>query len=489
MTMEKGIGEDMIELELMELVKKVQDRKTGEQTIEILSAHRECPKPLYSTLSSFSNQDSGGVILFGLDAENGFAVTGVYDVRDLQKRVSEQCRQMEPVVQPVFTVLKGKNGCVVTAEIPSMDVTERPCYYRGMGRARGSYVRQGALNVPMPDERIYGYEAFRKKYQDDIRVNYRADMSAVNTEALDSYVSVVKSRHPGLAHLPETDLRHLLGMSTEGHPTLVCTLLFSICPQMFYPQYMVHAMVVSGNGNGAGAEDETQLMVNERVEGTIPEILDGVSSFFKHHLKRKSMLDPKTGRRTERYEYPMSALKEAVLNALVHRDYSVYTQSKPVEVFIYKNRIEIKSPGGLYGRMSLDKLGKMHAELRNPALARALETMGIMKNRYSGIPAMQRELGSAGMKEAVFTESENGVCVTFYNGECEEIPSLDSTEEEKLLEFCEIPRGRKEIAEFLGMTTIFYVSNHYINPLVESGRLKMTIPGHPKSKNQKFYRA
>ena len=91
------------------------------------------------------------------------------------------------------------------------------------------------------------------------------------------------------------------------------------------------------------------------------------------------------------------------------------------------------------------------------------------------------------MEDAVFSESENSFCVTFYNGEHENMPPRDFTEEEKLLKFCEIPRGRKEIAEFLGMATIFYVSSHYINPLVESGRLKMTIPGHPKSKNQKFY--
>ena len=100
---------------------------------------------------------------------------------------------------------------------------------------------------------------------------------------------------------------------------------------------------------------------------------------------------------------------------------------------------------------------------------------------------MQRELKSLGMEDVVFSESERFFCVTFYNGENEDTPVSDFTEEEKLLKFCEIPRGRKEIAEFLGMTTIFYVSNHYINPLVESGRLKMTIPSHPKSKNQKFY--
>lgn len=519
----------MMELELMELVKKVQDRQASRTTIEILSADRECPRPLYAVLSSFSNQDSGGVILFGLDAESGFAVTGVYDVSDLQEKVSEQCRQMEPVVQPLFTVLKYGNSCVVAAEIPPLDVPERPCYYKGMGKSMGAYVREGSFNVRMSAYRIYGYEAYREKYQDDMRVNYNTDMSAVNERALNSYLSMARERHPGLVHLPDSDIKRFLGMTVDGHPTLACTLLFSVYPQIFYPQYMVHAMVASENRTDTeaggkvqesarrevqevvgkevravvrretqevaqkevqtGTWGKIQYTVNQRLEGTIPEILNGVSDFFNRHLKRKSVRDPGTGRRTERYEYPISALKEAVLNALVHRDYSVYTQSVPVEVIVYKNKVEVRSPGGLYGRMSFDKLGERQAEIRNLVLARALEIMGIMKNRHSGISAIQRELGSLGMEDAVFSESKNFFCVTFYNGEHEDTPPADFTEEEKLLKFCEIPRGRKEIAEFLGMATIFYVSNRYINPLVESGRLKMTIPGHPKSKNQKFYRA
>ena len=83
-----------------------------------------------------------------------------------------------------------------------------------------------------------------------------------------------------------------------------------------------------------------------------------------------------------------------------------------------------------------------------------------MKNRHSGIPAMQRELGSLGMEDAVFSESENSFCVTFYNGEHENMPPRDFTEEEKLLKFCEIPRGRKEIAEFLGMATIVMITHN-----------------------------
>lgn len=124
---------------------------------------------LFDTLSSFSNQDDGGVIIFGLHENENFTVTGVDDVQALQKSVMEQCEQMEPTVRAVFTVteIDGKN--VVSAEIPPIDIMERPCYYKGKGRLKGSYVRVGDSDQHMSEYEVYNYEAYRKKYQDDIR--------------------------------------------------------------------------------------------------------------------------------------------------------------------------------------------------------------------------------------------------------------------------------------------------------------------------------
>lgn len=151
-----------------------------------------------------------------------------------------------------------------------------------------------------------------------------------------------------------------------------------------------------------------------------------------------------------------------------------------------KDRIEIRNPGGLYRRMSLDTLGKTQPDTRNPVLARAMETLGLTENRYSGIPTMQRELREAGLREAVFSDSRNEFVVTFYNEEAKPA-QIEENESRSLLEFCSEPRSRKEIADFLGISTIYYVTQNYINPLLETGQLKMTKPETPKSKNQKFY--
>ena len=100
-------------VELLSLIEEIQRRKAEGQTIEVKAAHEGCPKRLYDTLSSFSNQDAGGIIVFGLDEKQGFAAVGVYDLQDLQKNVTEQCNQMEPPVRAVFTAaeLEGKLLC------------------------------------------------------------------------------------------------------------------------------------------------------------------------------------------------------------------------------------------------------------------------------------------------------------------------------------------------------------------------------------------
>lgn len=479
----------MIELELQELVTKIQEMKAESQTVEVKAAHQGCPRRLYDTLSSFSNQDSGGIILFGLDEARQFEIVGVYDVQDLQKKVNEQCKQMEPVIRPLFTVLKIGNDYVVSAEIPSVDIADRPCYYSGVGRTKGSYVRSGDSDEPMTDYEIYSYEAFRKKYQDDIRPTEKADLSAIDARQLESYLQLIKDKNPNLAKLPEEDIRRFLNMVIDGVPTLVCTLLFSLYPQMFYPQYTINATVVPGYEKGEVDKEGSRFTDNRRIEGTIPEILDGTMKFLQSNLKLRTIIDPETGRRADKYEYPLIALREAILNALIHRDYSIHTEAMPIEMILYKNRLEIRNPGGLYGRLTLDKLGMMQPDTRNPVLARALETLGITENRYSGIPTIQRELRNAGMQEAVFLNSRNEFVVTFYNGSRKEVALTNSTLEEKILGFCSIPRTRKEIAGFLGMSTIYYVSQNYINPLLEGGKLSMTIPAHPKSKNQRFFRS
>ena len=90
--------------ELIEKLELIQKLKCETSTLELKSAEQGCPKHLYDSLSSFSNQDDGGIIIFGVDEKQNYKEVGVYDPQDIQKKINEQCLQMEPIVRPLLTV-------------------------------------------------------------------------------------------------------------------------------------------------------------------------------------------------------------------------------------------------------------------------------------------------------------------------------------------------------------------------------------------------
>ena len=206
-------------------------------------------------------------------------------------------------------------------------------------------------------------------------------------------------------------------------------------------------------------------------------------------MRVRTIIDPRTGERMDKTEYPIEAIREAVLNALIHRDYSHFTEGTPIQINFFTDRMEIHSPGGLYGRMTVEDLGKSRPDLRNPALATMSEFLLKTENRYSGIPTIRREMEAAGLPAPVFINRRNELIVIFYNKQQTEENDAEKEQNggtDTLLEFCRIPRTRREIADYLGINTVFYVMQHYVQPLLASGKLVKTIPEKPKSRNQKF---
>ncbi len=485
-------GEIMLNEELVELAECIMNQKAESQIVEVKAAHEGCPKRLYDTLSSFSNQDGGGIILFGIDEKQDFKLVGVYDLQDLQKKVTEQCNQMIPPVRAVFTFAEIDDKMLCSAEIPSVDLTERPCYYSGVGKTKGSYVRVGEADLPMTDYEIYTYEAFRSHVHDDERVIERAKLDLLDQFKITDYVNRMKIERPGFSKLSTEQIYEMLAITRNGIPTLAAILNFGIYPQGYFPRLAITAVVVPGKEIGEISRNAERFLDNKRIEGTLPEMLAEAISFCTRNMKNRTIIDPRTGERADRTEYPIGAVREAVLNALIHRDYSQFTEGTPVQIDFFTDRLEIHSPGGLYGRMTIEYLGKARPDLRNPALATMSEFLLKTENRYSGIPTIRREMNEAGLPEPVFINKRNEFVVILYNKNQEEAQGTTEKQDDKyqdLLEFCRIPRSRKEIAEHLGVTTTFYVMQRYVQPLLKNGRLEMTIPGTPKSRNQKYVSA
>ncbi len=470
--------------ELIKIVSDIQSLRTEMQHIELKAARQGCPTRLYDTLSAFSNQAKGGIIIFGIDEEDDYSICGVYDAQELQKKVTEQCKQMEPEVRALFTVCEIDGRIVVSAEIPEVDVAERPVFYKGVGRIRGSYVRVGEADELMSEYEIYSYEAFRRRIRDDVRTISDSSFILKDEDRINKYITAVKVERINTKEnlSDETVLKFMGVIGEDNKPTLAGLMVFSEYPQSIYPQLCITAVSLAGNEMGTLGPNDERFIDNKRITGSIPDMLKEAVEFVKRNSRVKTIID-ENGLRADRPEYPIAAVREAILNALVHRDYSFHTESTPIRIEMYRDRMEIKNSGGLYGRISIDELGMVRSETRNQTLANILEVLHITENRYSGIPTIRKEFANARLPAPIFSSCHGEFKVIFKNG----IYDSELRTNDPLIEFCSIPRSREEIATFLGKSQNHVVSQ-IVNPLVLSGKLKLTLPNKPRSKNQKYVR-
>lgn len=467
---------------LKQIVLNIIKYKTEMQNIELKCAAVNCPTKLFDTLSSFSNQDDGGIIIFGIDEKDDYSVKGVYDAQDLQKKVTEQCKQMEPVVRPLFTVCDINEKIIVSAEIPGVDISSRPVFYTGAGRLKGSYVRVGESDERMTEYEIYSYEAYRKRVRDDIRTVENVGFDMINKERLKQYINFVKEECQNLAcSVNDKKILELMSITKNGQLTVAGLMTFSLYPQSFFPQLSIVAVALPGTEQGEIGNSGERFIDNKRINGSIPDMLDEAVDFVRKNSRTKTIID-KNGYRTDKLEYPLVAVREAILNALVHRDYSIHTENIPITIEMYRDRMEITNSGGLYGKLSIDDLGKTHPKTRNASLANMLEILHVTENRYSGIPTIYKEFANSNLPKPVFSVRHGEFKVIMYNGIFDE----NKSDIDKVLEFCSTPKTRTEIVELLGKSKN-YVMTKIVLSLCESGKLKMTIPDKPKSPNQKFF--
>lgn len=471
---------------IKKLVIEIKKQKTERQNLELKSANLGFPGRIYDTLSSFSNQDDGGIIIFGITDKPNFDVVGVYDAEDVQKKITESCNQMEPKIRALITICEIENKTIVVAEIPGVEITRRPAFYKGAGRLKGSYIRVGDADEPMSEYEIYSFEAFKKRIKEDLRPVENANFKLFNQDLVELYLKKVKSERKNLSeNVNDDDILELMGITIEKKPTMTGLMVFSRYPQTYFPQLSITAVVVPGTEIGDYEEEGERFIDNKRITGSIPDMLEEAVNFVRKNSRTKTIID-ESGLRRDKTEYPMRAVREAIVNALVHRDYSIYSENIPISIEMYRDRMVIKNSGGLYGVTDITKLGSVRIETRNAVLANALEMLKLTENRYSGIPTIFKEFEKAGLPKPEFKIKHGEFIVTFRNNLFNsELISVSSNTNKDILDFCSVPRSRKELVEFTGKSR-YYTMSAIVQPLIDSGKLKLMLPEKPKSSKQRY---
>lgn len=416
----------MLREELLALLERLRRVGRDLREVEAKRTERQLPEELWKTLSAFANSAGGGVILFGVDEAANFDIVGVADPAKLQADLASLCDQMEPPLRPLVDVYELEGRQVVVAEIPEVLPEQKPCYYRPVGMTHGSYIRVADGDRRLTEYEIQLFLSWRQRPRHDRQPVINKTIRDLNPERLRAFIEHLRTSKPQAPYRSWDDQRLLttLGVVVEQAGTLVPTLAGYLCfadfPQDEFPG--LHLTVVrypSVHPGQAGGRGE-RLLDNVKVEGSIGElVMEGLQA-IRRNLQTRAIVRGLF--REEVPEYPLEFLREVLVNALVHRDYSPQAQGTPVQVRIFPDRIEVENPGGLFGPVTEDRLGEPGlTATRNETLMRILEDLPaepgrtLCENRGTGIVAMLEALRQAGLQPPLFQDLRTTFKVTAMN--------------------------------------------------------------------------
>jgi ATP-dependent DNA helicase RecG len=375
------------------------------------------------TLSSFSNTPGGGVIVLGVDEKTGFDVVGVSDPRTIQAKVMGLCADtMDPPIRPLIETHEIDGTTVITVEVPELDLARKPCFYKGAGPVNGSYRRVGDGDHRMTPYEVHQLIAGRGQPRDDQEPVPEATREDLDPDAVRRLLARLRDGVSSFAEDPDATLLRRLRVLVdhEGRtvPSVGGLLALGRYPQEFFPQLnvtFVHYPDLSG------PTAEQRFIDNQSIDGPIPVLVREALRVVRANMSRGAVIIGPG--REDVWEYPIDAVREAVVNAIVHRDYSPMARGSQIQIEMYPDRLMIRNAGGLFGPVTREQLGDGRvSSSRNATLLRLLEDIvlpandrPICENRGSGIPIMLRTMKSAGLSPPLFDDQVATFTVTFPN--------------------------------------------------------------------------
>jgi ATP-dependent DNA helicase RecG len=352
------------------------------------------------TIAAFANAE-GGTLLFGVRADG--TVSGVtLGANTREQVVNTIVDNTDPPLYPQVEYLDVNGRTVIAVTVAAGH--DRP--HLAYGRA---YRRVGAVTAQLSrDEQRRLLLESRPRFDDQ---SSGASLDDIDPARVRRFLEMAirRGRLPDLsADLPVTEaLRRLKVLRVvDDHltPTMAGVLLFAREPQQFVPQSVVGLARFPGTTRGT-----TQIVDRADVEGDLAETIDRAEAFVRRNTRIASKIYH--AQRLEITEYPYPAIREAIANAVIHRDY--WQAGSRAQVAIYADRIEVESPGGLLPPITVETLGHTPPVWRNPDLAGLLYRLGYIEQFGTGIERMRRDMRAHGLPEPRFEAGPGWFRVTF----------------------------------------------------------------------------
>ena len=357
------------------------------------------PTGFLRTVVAFANT-TGGVILIGVEDRTRH-IRGVSDPLDLEERVVNLISDsIKPRLLPDVELLSYRNTQVVAVEVfPS---PARPHYLTRDGLQRGTYARVGSSNR-LADAALV---AEMRRYATGESFD-AGPLPALDSEAVDFRVaseSFAPARTLTRHHLQT--LRLLTLHQGRLVPTVGGILLFGADRLAHFPDAWIQA------GRFAGV-DKATIVDHLDIKTPPAQAVEDAVGFVQKHALHGITIDQV--RRTEHWSVPIVAIREAIINAVAHADYS--QRGAPIRLAIFDDRIEIENPGLLPFGLTLDDLPQGISRLRNRTIGRVFHELGLVEQWGSGVQRMIATCREAGLASPVWEEVGLRLRVTIYTAE------------------------------------------------------------------------
>jgi len=381
--------------------------REGDESVEIEAKRaRQIDRSILESVCALSNEPGrgGGYLLLGVVRNEArlfpdYEVVGVTEVDKLQSDLATQCRNEFniPICPQVFVENLDKKT-VLWAFVPEVDPQEKPVFIRSLGLPRGAFRRIGSTDQHGTEEDIAfyyqqrGHKTFEESAIEDLDPGHELDSAAIQT-----YRKLRAKVTPGAQELEWTDaeLLHALGATARHKGKLtgtVCGLLAFGRPSSLrrhFPLARVDYIRVEGREWVQNPDERYQTV---EMRGPLMTLIPRVVSQILDDIPRAFSLAEDQIHRRDVPLIPRKVIREAVVNALMHRSYRI---RQPVQVIRYSNRLEIRNPG--HSLKPDDRLGEPGSVSRNEKLAVILHEVGLAETKGSGIRVMREYMRRANL--------------------------------------------------------------------------------------------
>ncbi len=355
---------------------------------------------LAETLVAFANGD-GGTLIVGVDG-HGKPIGRLYpeDVEIALRTAETHCR---PLIHTGWEQIDLMGTAVIAVRV----ARSSELHSLADGRV---LIRIGAGNMPLGGDAIRQLAATKSSGDFELDALPGATRSDLDEDVIQEYIEKRAERQRKRVSIPVDDvLRDLGALDLNGRPTVAGMLLFGRTPQQFVPQSgLVFVKFIGTEPRGEGGLPGYGR--REEINGPLARVIESAWEVVWEEMHVGAVV--KGLEREERTEYPPFAVREALVNSVCHRDYRL--KGRRIEIRMFADRMEVISPGGLPGFITVDNLVEEHFS-RNPRLVAGLFHWGYIEELGLGIDRMIEEMTLGGHAPPHFKATPHSFTVTLSN--------------------------------------------------------------------------